>query len=117
MKVLVFINFLFVVVLTAPKAQYDECGALSSKTNCCPGLEKLIEKDCYENCLRTCIKEKEENLCCYENCQAHKLGIVKDGKADKETSLASLTSKVENDQEWTAVSSNQYTRSSLYESK
>jgi hypothetical protein len=68
-------------------------------------MDKLVSKESFKKCDEECSKENGRfDMCCRGNCMANQNGLLKDGKVDKDTSIASLSKAVENDKDWVDVS-------------
>lgn len=68
--------------------------------DCCTGLEKF-GGEIFSACQSEC---NMMDRCCKGNCFANKLGILKDGKFDKETALKSANTAFDGDATWSNVS-------------
>lgn len=79
-----------------------QCGAPPTKkpSECCEGLEKFAKEEAFESCNTEC---SGRDMCCKGNCFAKNLGILKDGKFDKDTAMKALNAAFGNDSAWSAV--------------
>lgn len=113
MKIL--ISFILLKIITAKKEQFNPQGYKPTKSyiDCCPGLEKVLNKDFLDSCQKRCENEKEvlihddkdNDHCCIVHYLAHETGILKDGIADENTAIESLSKIFDNDEGWVKVSS------------
>ncbi|CRL05478.1 CLUMA_CG017963, isoform A [Clunio marinus] len=79
-----------------------DCGAYPEKKleECCGGIEKFIQPQFWGACEGEC---QHPDMCCKVNCFADKLGIVKDGRFDKDTALGALAATLGDDATWTPI--------------